>query len=175
MTRRSQQLVRELLNLCTKYSSADFQQAIRQIESGEATHLLVRLSRGMASASNRDATQRAKQASPSRKRSPKEQLDAYTRDLREKGDETSLLLAEFLTAISERVVLKNAATLRHYAAHLGLSSGTKLDRSLIARQIGDKLRELPASIPKEIALASELSGSTSSLQAWSDLIVKDRG
>lgn len=172
MKRRSDQLISELLSLCVKYSASDFQQAIGSIESGEATFLLLRLARSAAEATNNVSTQRKKRGRPSAKLTPKEQLKAYIASLRVTPDDNDRLLADFLTAISERTLLKNAAILRNYAAHLGVAIGTKLDRSLIARRVGEKLLENPSSLKKQIALASELGGASSSLQAWSDVIVK---
>jgi hypothetical protein len=155
-----------------KYSASDFQQAIASIESGEATFPLLKLARVVAQSTERSSIPK-KPKGTSARLTPKQQLQAYIGSLRGMPDNNSRLLAEFLTAISERTLLKNAATLRNYATHLGVAIGTKPDRSLIARRIGERLRENPAVLEEKIALGSKLGGTGSSLQAWSDVIVKD--
>lgn len=71
-------------------------------------------------------------------------------------------------------MLQYGGALREFAASLNIkASNTKLDRWSVARRIGEALaKRSDEDISRLVELTEHLGGENSSLQAWSDVIVK---
>ena len=172
---RADQLVREIFGLYSKYGYSEFERAIKMLESGASVEILLRIMRVAKSAAGSLAhgDNAARRSTKNRKKSPRERLAEFISDLPSRAGDQSDVVARFVSDIAERKLLQNAAMLREYSRRLGLPVDAKMDRAIVARKIGDALLIQSQTMRKDsIELAAKLGTEKSSLQEWSDVIVK---
>jgi hypothetical protein len=169
---RSDQLLRDLLSLYSKYGAASFEEAIRSLESGAYTNTLLRTLRATRAARISRNKKPPVVVPITRKKRPKEYLSEFMSNLSKTETTDSVMVASLVTGIVERTILPNASILREYARRLGLPVDGKMDRPTVARKIGEViLSQSPNTRMANIGLASKMGSQGSSLQAWSDIIV----
>ncbi len=168
--------MRELLGLYSKYGMSEFQRAIQVLESGEYRDIFLRALRvtETAGASTNTSARTESTIHSKRKKQPKEYLAEFISELSERGTDDSRRIASFVTEIAERRLLSNAAVLRDYSRRMGLSVDGKMDRATVARKIGETILSQSSEVRNNnIQLAARMGSQESTLQAWSDIIVKD--
>jgi len=178
MKSRAQQLVDELLSLYIKYGRDEFIKAIRElrreniketIAAAEALATSVPIANvtpATAAHKNRDRRSPVKQTS-------QEMLLRYMSFLEASGDEIKKSVAILLKKIMTRDVLPSTSSLKGCLENIGIPSVDKLDRYRSAKKIGDYLISLPQDEAKaRISNIEQMKSTQSSLQGWTDIIVK---
>jgi hypothetical protein len=170
--KRRRSVIKDLLALYQRYSSEEIEQAALSLKNGEAlgefADLTIQLTK---QAARTDAPSRIANR---KKKTRREYLDDLISDLEARSDQDAGDLIEFLKSASRGMVLNDVRSLREFVARLDIiEDGTKLDRFASLKRIGEALLAKP--IPERaelIELAKHLEKRPSSLQGWSDLIVK---
>jgi hypothetical protein len=173
--KRSDRLVREMLNLYSKYGRSEFEKAIRMLESGESIGMLLRLMRTaeVTAASANSISGTARRSVTKKKKSSREGLAEFLSDLSNRRTDDPDALAQFVSDIAERKLLPSAALLREYYRRLGFSTDSKMDRAVLAKKIGQMLLDQSPEVRRNhMEVAVKMGTEKSSLQAWSDVIVK---
>ena len=175
-TQRRTSIIRDLLALYRRYDEREIKDAIEAIERGEALQDTLRLAalghrlhaRPRVSIA---ARQEPRQSSRARSR---DSFNELVSRLLATGDEDDRRVAHFLTAIEQHHVLPTGASLRDFSRALGITiSDSKLDRLVIAKRVGDELlRHSKQERSEFLEMARQIGGGTSSLQEWSNIIVK---
>jgi hypothetical protein len=169
---RADKLVRELMALYAKYGAAEFEAAIRSLEAGGPTALIARLA-SVAGRRRSEPRVSGPRSSSSKRLKQRQLLDTFVAELESSADGEQQMLAGFVNDIAQRRLLRSPASLREYATSLGISERDG-DRYKIAIQIGELLaHEAPETRKSHMLLAAQLKNERSSLQQWSDLIVKN--
>jgi hypothetical protein len=165
--------MRELFNLYSRYGAAEFERAVEALESGSYTNVLLRTLRATEMAGASVNTRSAMGGPTKKKKQPKEYLAEFVSELSKSRTDESDRIADFVRGIAERRILQNAAVLREYARRLGLPVDGKMDRPTVARKIGEVILSQSSDARRNnVELASKMGAQGSSLQAWSDIIVK---
>jgi hypothetical protein len=174
--RRTDKLLRDLFVLYSKYGRAEFEAAIKALESGSAIQMLLRVAASSAETFARIVPNEAERRSVTRKRAtPKERLDQFIADLLARGDEDSVVVARFVADVAERKALRNAPILREYSRRLGIPLDGKMDRRVLAMKIGEVLLNEPRERRRvHMASGMQFGSEASSLEGWSKIIVKDQ-
>jgi hypothetical protein len=98
----------------------------------------------------------------------------YAAALRQSADETGAAIAALVDAIARKQVLETPKAINEYMALIGVPfSGRVTDRYEAARQIAEYLGRLPKGDAREkINAVTQFKTRDSSLQRWTDIIVK---
>jgi len=180
MTTKAEKLARELIALSERYSERDFDRASELLLSGELFSKAVGTARD-----TRAAVNSAKRKSKTKDRLPQSganpanaadshvqlDLDDLLRGFDESGREE---LVSFAKRFQSREVLENGTSVRVFAEQLGIQLPKKLPaRPALLKSV---LRELRCLSQEErsrfLTAADRIGNGESSLQRWSDLIVK---
>jgi hypothetical protein len=168
MTTNAEKLARDLIALRAKYSDRDFDTALGIISSGELFGPLLEIARRTEGKVPHPAKRRRKAVSP---RPPNPELEAAAVFERARGQQdTEAFLRRFL----ERRVLGNGAAIRAFGEILGLRFPNKLPGRL---RLADSFAQTLANMSYQqrqsvLEQAGRLNERESSLQQWSDVIVK---
>lgn len=177
MTTKAEKLARELIALSERYSERDFDRATELLLSGELFAKAVRTAR-----QTREATKAAKRRLAARNRLTAKPADAsevpVQLDLDDllqglgEGDREQLAL--FAKRFQNREVLENGSATRMFAERLGLELPKSLPaRPALLKVLLRELRLFPEDVRSGLLKeADRLGNSESSLQRWSDLIVR---
>jgi hypothetical protein len=171
MSKKVERLARELISLRLKYSDRDFQEATELLHNGQ-------FFQSALVASNRagDELARARRGesgtSPhgmERSEGAEEAISALRRRVREQES-----LRIFVEGFLDRKLLKNSSAIRSFSDTIGLSLPKKLpSRIALAQRLVNRLEDLaPERRERALAQASTFDRDGSSLQQWSDVIVK---
>lgn len=168
--KRSDKLLRELMALYAKYGASEFQAALTSLESGAVTDVLRRAILSRKSVGAKGSLKKEAETGVSNKR-----LQELVKNLREKGDEKSRNIEIFLDFLATKERFPTNASLRVAAEAIKLKLPIKIDRAGALLLIAEKLEDLSATeVRKLIDYARSDFRSSSSLQAWSDVILKRR-
>lgn len=169
--RKAERLARELIALRLKFSDRDFQEAISLLSSGSFLELPIEAAREATKGPQSRANSKAR--SRQQDRSLGVELAIERLKDRAAGDET---LQSFVRQFLNREILRSGPAVRAFAETLGLQLSRKLpSRIATAETLVKQLLKLPTSDRAPfVQQAGELDGGESSLQLWSDVIVKDR-
>jgi hypothetical protein len=172
-TDRVQKIVRELLAIYLKYGASDFERAIQTLESGEVTSLIARVASDVGKVGNRAHLQRTKSSMSRPQMKPHTRgFSSFVEQLQKREGQSAREIADFIEAIVLRKSLRTAVQLREFANFLGLSY-KKQERTVIAKQIAERLINLrPTELQSAMSVAHQLENKRSSLQEWSNVIVK---
>jgi len=176
-SQRRAAIIRDVLALYRRYDEREIRDAIEAIERGEALRDTLKLAilgqHIYAAASGTRAE---------RQRTPQRSSHARARDnfremlsrLNESEEKDQRRIAEFLTGIETHQVLQTGALLRDFARGLGITvSDSKVERLAVAKRIGEELlKQPPHEQTRFLEMGRQLGGGKSSLQEWSDIIVK---
>ena len=163
-------LLAELLSVLRKYERSEVQALQNQKWRSE----IIKTLDAMVELQNVTKRRNRSQLSKTTKRNSREYFQAFVSHLREHEDSRSGQIAKLIERITTRKVLQNSGALREFAASLNIkASDTKLDRWSVARRIGEALtHRTDEDISRLVELTEHFGGEKSSLQAWSDVIVK---
>jgi hypothetical protein len=167
-------VIKDLLALYQRYSAEEIEQAVDSLKSGEALREFTDLTLDVIRRTERASANRPPRAISSKKKSRRDYFEELIAEIESKSDPTLTDLVELLKSASKGVVLNDGRSLRQLGARLNIpEGGKKTDRFASLKQIGEALLAKP---PEEradlVELARRLESRPSSLQGWSDLIVK---
>lgn len=169
MTARSKKLAWELAALFAKYGQRDIDDALYLVASGELFTTPLALARQVAQKS-RGAIKgaSASKARVSAQRSRQMSLDHVLNEPE---------VEEFVMAVIQGTRLAGPAQIRSFAELIGCDLPQKAaPRAAMARRLGKRLSEMEPGARAEALKVSEVLGDTSeqssTLRAWSNLIVK---
>ena len=166
---RSEQLLRDLFVLLSKYGSEDFKRALEEIESGRITGILKRTIELYDNLPKTNQPKKSGNAHTSRDR-----FYNFHSRLSKGEDELIQKIAAFSREIAEKKRLSNARLLTALANQLEISTARKVERYSLAQRIAERLVELrPDEVEHLLTLASQLDSQKSSLEEWSKIIVKE--
>jgi len=167
-------LLAELLSVLRKYERSEVIEAIQALQNQEWRSEIIKTLDAMVELQNVTKSRHRSQLSKTSKRNSREYFQVFISRLREHDDSRSGQIAKLIESISTRKVLQYSGALREFAASLNIkASDTKLDRWSVARRIGEALtHRSDEDISRLVELTEHFGGEKSSLQAWSDVIVK---
>lgn len=181
MTSRASRLTRELLSLYIQYGADEFEAAARELREGKLGHLIADAADSLETAVRISKSEGVKpgirdRAGPGRP-SKRDILTRYLVRLKDSGGKTDTAVAEFAERILRRQVLNTPASVSDYMELLGISAANRrADRYQSIRQITEFLKTLPEKEAIEkIRSAKDLGQRGSSLQGWTDIIVRSEG
>ena len=177
-----ERLIRELVSIYQRYTSAEIDEAFQALRSGEA----------FASFSNaalsvpKDDQRRARSTvgvRPGRgienrirrgeKRGAGEQLDQTIVALRELGGASERMVSDLLEAAREGKILRTSASVFQFLTRLGVAISERQDRLSMLRMLGKHLLAVPVDqLESLVKVAEETENKSSSLQKWADIIVR---
>jgi hypothetical protein len=171
---KAERLARELIALSQRYSEHDFVLAGDLLLTGRLfTHAVktARTARGAAM----DTAAKVHRASADRstKADASQQLDLE--NLLDDADEAERReLVSFATRFQNREILESGSSARVFARQIGLDLPKTIpERAVLTRALVRRLREIPRDVRSSLILETDRIGTgESSLQRWSDLIVK---
>ena len=179
VTRTVDNLVRDLLLLYIRYGADKFDAALSELRTGHLANRISDLSSEIVTVGGDLARRKSglsEHKSASKKRTPKESFREYVKELKDAGADKELAVANFIEDISVGTFLPTARSLKYYLSMLGLSvNNVKLDRLKAAREIAAHLLQIPLEEARQkIESGREISAERSTLQGWSNIIVKRR-
>jgi hypothetical protein len=177
MKSRVQQLTDELLSLYIKYGRDDFITAVRELRKDNIAETVAAAAEALATvvpiARAKPAAHKYRGQRGSVKQTSQEMLSRYISILEASGDEIKTSVALLLKKILARDVLPSTSSLRGCLENIGIPVGDKLDRHRSAKKIADHLISLPQDEAKtQIRNIEQMKSTQSSLQGWTDIIVK---
>lgn len=168
--KKAEKLARELMALRLRFSDQDFHEAISLIASGRSFELPLAAAREAASISRSRVQSGRSEEGQARSAGARSAISKLEQQVAGNDD-----VQAFLTRFIERDILKSGSAIRGFAEAVGLQLPRKLpSRIAVAGHFIRKLLKLPPgdrSALVQRAFEPELEGST--LQLWSNLIVKD--
>lgn len=169
-------MIRDILALYQKYDEREISDAIEALRRGDALNdllTLVELGRDLAS-KIREPSSNLRAARAKSRRNSRDDFNEYVEGLEAEDNNKGRQIASFIKRIARRQVMQSGAALREFAETLGVGiSDSKMDRLAAARKIGEALlKRSPAECDDFIKMAEQVGGGQSSLQEWSDIIVK---
>ena len=173
-SKKNDRIVRDLLGVFVKYESSDISDALDAIKHAEVLNDFVALASTLNREFPRQVSKRRVSASPvSSGARSKERLSRMISELN-LSHQADHEVADLLSEIIDGKLLASVRSLRSFSEAIGMPPlGAKAAKYDIVRKIGERLLELPPVARSEIRqLAREMSNGTSSLQQWSDIIVK---
>ena len=167
-------LLAEILSVVRKYDHSDVMETINFLRSLQHGPDIATMLENISKAQNGRSSSRGAVSNKSAKKTPSEYLHAFLASLESSHGEKNSRIASFVLAIASRECLPNSRQLLQFAESLGQSRLTgKIDRKIIAKRIGESLLRLSdADLDRYIDRARQTGASSSSLQDWSNLIVK---
>jgi hypothetical protein len=167
-------VIKDLLALYQRYGVEEIEQAIQSLKSGDALREFTDLTLDVVKRAERASANRPPRAVSSNKKSRRDYFSELITEIESKSDPTLNDLIELLKSASRGAVLNDSRSLRQFCARLNIpEGGKKMDRFAILKQIGEVLLAKPLEERADlIELAKRLESRPSSLQGWSDLIVK---
>jgi hypothetical protein len=177
MKSRAQQLTDELLSLYIKYGRDEFITAVRELRKDNIAETIAAAAEALATAvpiaGAKPAAHKYREQSGSAKKTSQEMLLRYISILEASGDEIKTSVAILLKKIMARDVLPSSSSLKGCLDNIGAPVGNKLDRYRSAKKIADYLISLPRDEAKaRIRDIEQMKSTQSSLQEWTDIIVK---
>jgi len=162
------------LALYQRYGAEEIEQAVESLKNGDALQEFNDLALDVVKRAERVSANRPPRAIASKKKSRRDYLSELIADIESKSDPTLMGLVELLKDASRGMVLSDGRSLRQLRARLNMPEAVKkADRFASLREIGEALITRPTEERADlIELARRLEGRPSSLQGWSDLIVK---
>ncbi len=186
MTSKAEKLARELIALSERYSDRDFDRASELLMSGDFFASALGAARTARSLAGRGAAQKVARQhrlplrpatnQPAKPRSASDPLTQFEIDdlLDDLEGEERNDLSSFATRFQSREILESGSSARIFAQQMGVQlprsipTRAALLKTLLKRLL-DVPREARANLLRE---ASRIGNGESSLQRWSDLIVK---
>lgn len=167
-------LLADLLSVLRKYNRLEVIEAIQALQNPEWRSEIIKTLDALVELPNATKTRNRSQISKIAKRTSRDYFQALISRLHADNDSSRDQIAKLIERIATRKVLQNAGALRQFAASLGVKvSDTKLDRWSVARRIGEALEHRSdEDINRLVELTEQFGGENSSLQAWSEVIVK---
>jgi hypothetical protein len=178
VTSRRDSLIRELLALYVRYGPDTFEDVVGAMRRGAVSSVVTSAmsevlragrSRGtdVPTVNRRGAERRTRPTAT-------QTTQNYVLELIRSDRENGKPIAEFVDDIARRAVLTSPHALRRYSEAIGVPISSKNpDRNSIARKIGDLLLTLPTHEAQDrIRLGRQMPDENSTLQAWTDIIVK---
>jgi hypothetical protein len=178
MTNVHRKLTKDLLALYIKYGAREFNAAIKELresnigdtiaDAAQAVGDAVRDSKsGLGKPSRLDAT-------VSKTLNSRERLIRYIDLLEQSGDRNKMYIAGLGRRMITKQVLETTSAIKDYMFRSGiLMEGKQRDRYRSIRRIIDYLLDLPSQqVNEQIRAIEEIRGASSSLQKWTDVIVK---
>lgn len=175
MRSRNSTLIRELLSLYVKYGPGAFEAAARELREGNVTEAIAEAAERLEDATRRPKVGRTeKEHSQSVRRSKHELLSEYISYVRRTGHSADIEITDLITKIVDRSILRTPTALREYMASIGVPIGGRNgDRYDEARRILEFLKTLPEhELRGRIEAAAQIGEEESSLQRWTNIIVK---
>ena len=168
-------IIRDLITLYQKYNEREISDAIGSIQRGEALKDLLTiatLSRDIAA--KVPNTKRGPARSRKKARSSRDRFNTFVETLEDKSGEHNDQIVAFIKAIAERQVLQTSGALRDFAKYIDINVSTsKVDRLTVAINIGEALLgHSPEERSKILEMAMQMGRGVSSLNEWSEIIVK---
>ena len=150
MTRKIDNLIREILLLYVKYGSEAFEEAMETLRRGAVSDVIANgvreLSRvaqepsQVAIVTEADQTFRPKRDRGAKRPSSKETAQSYITKLLKSKKENAASVGSFIQEIAQRTVLSSPSLLRNYIEMIGIPPlNARADRYSIARRIGEYL------------------------------------
>lgn len=168
---KAEKLARELIALRLRFSDRDFEGAMSILSSGQLLELPLEGARRVKSLSRPKPNAKVRPTGQGRS----EGAELAVQRLYEKvaGDET---LEGFVRQFLDRQTLRTGSAIRAFAETLDLQLPRKLPSriAILEHLVRQLLRLSHSERPPFVRQADELENGESSLQLWSDLIVKDR-
>jgi hypothetical protein len=164
-------LTRELLALYVRHGPDTFRQALESLRSGSALELLTAtLEELELKAPRRRARTRPKAGAVA----IVDRVDLLRDEILHSGVPDAPRVFEFSEGIAHGTFLREPRALRSYAAHMGMDVPKKMPpRQQIAREISRRLVKMNDVARRDfLELGERQDDSKSSLQGWSNLIVK---
>jgi len=184
MTTKAERLAWELIGLSERYSPKDFERASELLQSGQ---LFQHATAAALDAKKAASFSRTRSGAPKGRRQRKISLDApVSEDERlpiqmeingllesAEGPDRERLIA-FAARFQNRDILRTSLSARGFAEQIGVDLPLKTpSRGMLLKLILEALRTLPQEPRDKWLMEADRSGSSeSSLQRWSDLIVK---
>jgi hypothetical protein len=167
-------LLAELLSVLRKYERSEVIEAIEALQSPEWRSEIIKTLDTLVELKSASKNRNRSQVSKATKRSSRDYFQEFVSRLHADQASRGNEIAKLIENIASRKVLQNGVALRKFAASLKSEiSDTKLDRWSVARRIGEALDQRPdEDIGRLTELMEQFGGENSSLQAWSDVIVK---
>jgi hypothetical protein len=167
-------IIKDLLALYQKYSAEEIEEAVRSLRSGDALREFSDLTLDIIKRTRLASADRPPRAISSKKKSRRDYFAELITEIESKSDPALTDLVELLKSASRGTVLNDGRSLRQFCARLNIpEGGKKADRFASLRQITEALLAKPPGERADlIELAKRLESKPSSLQGWSDLIVK---
>lgn len=176
MTRTTNNLIREILLLYVKYGSDAFEEASETLRQGRVSEVIVSGMRELSHAmqEQNQLTAGLREDRIAKRSSSKEVVHNYISTLLSLKEDNANSVGKFIQEIVQRTVLSSPSLLRNYIEINGIPSlNARADRYSIARRIGEYLMELPSEdVEKKITEGRGMTKSKSSLEAWTNVIVK---
>ncbi|MGY4364966.1 hypothetical protein ACVW1A_001031 [Bradyrhizobium sp. LB1.3] len=172
--RDQRSIIRDILTLYQRYGADEIEQAVQSLKNGDALREISDLTMNVVRRAERVSANRPPRATTSKKKSKREYLSDLIAEIESKSDSTQADVVELLRAASKGAMLNDGRSLRQFSARLGISEGPKkVDRFTTLKQVGEALlTKAPEERADLIEFAKSLESRPSSLQGWSDLIVK---
>jgi formate dehydrogenase maturation protein FdhE len=167
-------IIKDILALYQRYGADEIERAVQSLKNGDALREISDLTVNVVRRADQVSPNRLSRAATSRKKSKRDYLSDLIAEIESKSDPTQSDVVELLRAASKGEMLNDGRSLRHFSARLGISeSAKKVDRFTMLKQVGEALlTKAPEERAYLIGFAKSLEGRPSSLQGWSDLIVK---
>ena len=172
------ELIRELLGLYAKYGRDKFRRAIAAVKSGHATKDIIALAVLTENAISSQGKETLGKETPpepefARKSTSRmERLAPFLSELRA-GDPGMVEIAEFVEDIAKGLIVTQGAALSNFARTIGIEvSRSKIDRVAVAQRIGHFLVRSTEIERRDIISTWRRPTTKSSLQGWTDIIVK---
>lgn len=164
-------IISELLAIYSRYSREEIEDAIDAIHTGKAFEPIEQLAlEFVRKAPNRDLlTTRREKA----RTSPAIALAKLISDLSASQIPHHRDVSTMLQAATRREVLPSNAAIQKLASHVGFSTAKKTDRATALLRLGRYLSQLDSeSVSSILSLANDTRNRDSSLQRWTDIIVR---
>jgi hypothetical protein len=173
---RQAEIIRELLALYQRYDELEVKDAIEMLANGEAfRNFLYLASQNQHFRARAEGVKPASRIVGTRGRRPtsRDAFRQFIDKLKLDEGEQARDIARFIVAIEQRQILSTNISLLKFARSLDVYvTSKKVDRSAIAKKIGTALLNQSPAERARIYDAANRHGGPSSLQAWSDIIVK---
>lgn len=170
---RSIAILAELLAVVRKYERSEVVAAIQALENPEWRSEIIKTLSALSELQNATKNRNQPKQGKGSKRSSRDYFNDFVIHLRGKENLRREQIEKFIESIATRKLLQNAGALRDFAAFLNVKTDAKLDRWVVARRIGEVLADQSTEeVDRLLGSTEQFGGESSSLQAWSDVIVK---
>jgi len=179
-TKRENQLLRDLFAFFAEYGEEEIQSALKKLRAGDQSigHPdTISKSQELVS----QQTQKTKDQYASKKKSksisPRLKTENFFNRLLDDSDDSMRMVGELVSDLVSRRIAPTSGTLKQLALEVDLQvPARKVDRVVLSRRIGERLIGLAKE--KRISQINRIrdlfrDSETSTLQGWSNLIVKD--